>query len=274
MEGTWDFVALEMDAAPLYSISFRDSHLLIDGDRFYMRSPEANYEGIFIIDVEAQPHAIDIQFVEGPEAGKSSYGLFELDGENMCICVGLTGIARPAAFATSAGSGHALERLVRSNHQRPADLSSGQPPSKTIGAIASDAPQAALDEAAFEFSAAPIFDRLAGNWLAVEAVRDGQALPASTLAAGKRVGSRNETKVSFGGRVMIDARMRIDITCTPLEIDYLHTSGAAKGKVQHGIMAWVNDDVRFCMAAPGDLRPTDFSCRSGSGRTLSTWRRA
>ena len=44
--------------------------MMIDGDRFRMESPEATYEGIFTIDVEADPAQIDIEFVEGPEAGQ------------------------------------------------------------------------------------------------------------------------------------------------------------------------------------------------------------
>ena len=45
--------------------------MLIDGDRFRTESPEATYEGVFNIDVEADPHDIDIEFVEGPEAGNT-----------------------------------------------------------------------------------------------------------------------------------------------------------------------------------------------------------
>src|SRR6185436_9259941 len=97
-----------------------DSRLLIDGDRFRMESPEATYEGLFDIDIEKTPHTIDIDFVEGPEAGNRSEGIFTLDGDRLTLCLGLTGSSRPKDFVTSRGSGHALEHLTRAGHARPA----------------------------------------------------------------------------------------------------------------------------------------------------------
>src|SRR5262249_19734785 len=69
LEGTWEFARLEVDGNEIPAAGLRASRLLIDGDRFRMQSPEGNYEGVFNINVEAQPHHIDIEFVEGPEAG-------------------------------------------------------------------------------------------------------------------------------------------------------------------------------------------------------------
>jgi len=271
LEGTWDFISLELDGAAIPAAMFSRSQLLMDGDRFCMRSPEADYEGVFSIDVEENPARIDIHFIAGPEAGNWSYGLYVLEGESLTLCLGLTGVERPAAFATAAGSGHALERLVRASKARPADLTVR--PSSQVWAPANAEAGGDVDGSAFEFHADPVYDRLAGNWQAIEVVLNGQPLPAPMLSTARREGRRNETKVSFSGQVMIDARMRIDTRSTPMAIDYLHNSGAAKGRVQHGIMAWEDDDVRFCMAAPGAARPADFSCVAGSGRTMSRWRR-
>ena len=53
----------------------------------------------------------------------------------------------------------------------------------------------------------------------------------------------------------------------------LNLEGMCKGAVQHGLLEWVENEACFCMAAPGDPRPTDFTCPAGSGRTLSQWRR-
>jgi uncharacterized protein (TIGR03067 family) len=71
MEGTWGFRSLEVDGSTMPDSMLTNSRLLIDGDRFRMESPEADYEGIFVIDVEQAPHHIDIEFVEGPESRKS-----------------------------------------------------------------------------------------------------------------------------------------------------------------------------------------------------------
>src|SRR4051812_5443578 len=127
LEGTWAFARLEVDGSVMPPESLQASRLLIDGDRFRTESPEANYEGIFNINVEAQPHEIDIEFVEGPEAGNWNFGIFRFDGEAMEICIDLNGAPRPTAFATTAGSGHAYEILKRSSHARPHDVTGGTP---------------------------------------------------------------------------------------------------------------------------------------------------
>ena len=69
--------------------------MLIDGDRFRTESPEAIYEGIFNINVEAQPHEIDIEFVAGPEAGNWNFGIYRLDGDTFELCLDLNGRPRP-----------------------------------------------------------------------------------------------------------------------------------------------------------------------------------
>src|SRR5579863_2443908 len=69
LEGTWAIVRLEVDGATVPAEGIQSSRLLMDGDRFRFECPEGNYEGVFNINVEAQPHEIEIEFVEGPEAG-------------------------------------------------------------------------------------------------------------------------------------------------------------------------------------------------------------
>ena len=273
LQGTWDFASLEVSGLKLPPGAYATSQLLIDGDRFCMRSPGADYDGVFIIDVDADPPTIDIHFVAGPEAGNTSYGIFDLNGDELRFCLGFTGVPRPREFVTAKGSGHALERLVRASAARPADMTAA-PYRPTIGGAAADASGPPATEGEFAFVPAPIFDQLEGTWTAVEAARDGFVMPREMLAGGRRVGVRNEVKVSWGGQVMTDALLRIDSASVPMSIDYLLRSGPARGQVQRGIMEWADGGVRFCSAAPGDARPTEFACPAGSGRTMSRWRKA
>jgi uncharacterized protein (TIGR03067 family) len=82
----------------------------------------------------------------------------------------------------------------------------------------------------------------------------------------------NETKVVFGGQVMLHARMRLDESQSPIAVDYLNVGRGGKG-VTPGIIELRGDTVRFCMASAGGSRPADFSCERGSGRTFSEWKR-
>ena len=93
------------------------------------------------------------------------------------------------------------------------------------------------------------------------------------LAYGSRTMVGAETKVVLGGQTMVHAKVRMNEAASPVEVDYLNLSGPKRGSVSFGIMQSIGDEVVFCMASPGALRPADFSCEKGSGRTLSRWRR-
>jgi uncharacterized protein (TIGR03067 family) len=268
LEGDWRFVAQQIDGVAVPGTMLTGSRLLIDGDRFRMESPEATYEGVLTIDMEAAPPHIDIEFVEGPEAGNSSHGLFELKGDQLTLCLGVVGATRPAAFVTRSGSGHALQRLRRASAERPANVTGGTPPPAVVRPTS---PEDREDRSAFDVAMTPLLRRLEGEWVPVELVRDGQRMPDQWLAFGSRSAVGNEVKVVFGGQVMVHAKVRIDESVTPVAIDYLNLDGRQAGTVSHGIMDWIGEDVRFLMARVGQPRPTDFGA-SGTG-TLSQWRR-
>lgn len=269
LEGTWAFQRLEVDGQTMPADASGGSRLLIDGDRFRMESPEANYEGIFDIDIERTPQTIDIDFVDGPEAGNRSEGIFELDGDRLTICLGFAGVTRPASFKTTKASGHALEHLVRANHARPVAVDGGTPPPKPPA----PAQASAKDAAAFTDEMTPMLNALQGEWAPMELVSSGQALAANLLAYGSRTCTGAETKVVFGGQTMVHAKVRINAAASPIEIDYLNLSGSNRGSISLGLLQWIGDDVVFCMGAPGAARPTDFTSAKGSGRTLSRWKR-
>lgn len=265
IEGKWAFRALEVDANVMPASMLTNSFLLIDGDRFRMESPEATYEGIFTIDVEAAPHRIDIDFVEGPEAGNCCEGLFEIDGDRMRICLGLAGSTRPEGFATKPGSGHALEELVRVERARPAGVDGGTaPPAERPKAVAA---------ADFETALTATVEKLQGEWVPLELVTSGTPLQAAYLPYGTRVHAGVETKVVFGGQTMVHAKVRFHETASPMEVDYLNLAGKGKGSISLGLFRWDGEEAVFCIATPGAPRPSDFSCEAGSGRTFSRWRR-
>jgi uncharacterized protein (TIGR03067 family) len=265
LEGTWSFLQLEIESAVMPAAALSASRILIDGDRFRTESPEATYEGIFNINVETNPHEIDIEFVEGPEAGKSNFGIYRLENDRLEICLDLHGSPRPKSFASARGSGHAYEILKRTSRARPESVEGGTP-------LSGEIPCAAADAVGFEFVDSPLARRLQGKWGAVKVIRDGQELPAMMLRAGLRVATKNEIKISFGGQIMIDALVRLNEGTDPVEVDYLNIGGACKGTIQYGVLQWVGEEPCFCMAAPGQPRPQDFTCLPGSQRTLSQWR--
>jgi uncharacterized protein (TIGR03067 family) len=265
LEGTWEFARLEIDGQTVPPGMTANSRILIDGDRFRTESPDATYEGVFNINVEAQPHEIDIEFIAGPEAGNWNFGIFRLAGDQFELCLDLNGKPRPTEFCTSPGSGHAYERLTRSSPARPANVSGGTP-------RAQQPLPTQVDSTEFSYLECPTLTRLQGEWAAVQLVLDGNELPSMMLPTGLRTATQNQVKVTFGGQLMVDALVRIDERADPIYIDYFNRCGQAKGQVQLGIIQWIGQEACIIMAAPGHPRPTDFACPAGSGCTLSRWR--
>ncbi len=265
LEGSWSFARLEVDGAVMPAPVLEASRLLIDGDRFRTETPEANYEGIFNINVETQPHEIDIEFVEGPEAGNRNYGIFRHDGYQLEICLDLNGQRRPDNFGSTPGSGRAYETLKRTSTSRPENVTGGTAP-------ATASPVAAPDSTGFEFVASPTLAKLQGEWAAVKIVRDGQNLPSVMLRTGLRTSTKNEVKISVGGQTMLHALVKINESEDPMQVDYYNLDGMCKGHIQHGLLKWSGTEACLCMSAPGDPRPDDFTAPSGSGRTFSQWR--
>jgi uncharacterized protein (TIGR03067 family) len=265
LEGTWAFSSLEIEGTAMPPAMFESSRLLIDGDRFCTEAPEAVYEGVFNIDVEADPHHIDIEFVTGPEASNINRGIFQLDGDALALCLDMTGKGRPAEFRSTAGTGHAFERLTRSSASRPENVTGGIP-------VATPSALPCGNRSEFEFVESATLTRLAGEWTALKIVRDGRELPPAMIATGLRSARRNEVKITLSGQLILRALMRIDESLKPIGIDYYNLCEGQQGLVQLGIVKWEGDALSFNISPPGGPRPQDFAAPAGSGCTFSQWR--
>jgi len=115
--------------------------------------------------------------------------------------------------------------------------------------------------------------QLDGEWSMVLGEANGQSMPKETVQIGKRVAKDGETTITFGGQIYFKAKFTVDPTKKPKSIDYMMTEGPTKGKTQLGIYELEGDMVKFCFAAPGKDRPTEFSAKEGSHRTLSVWKK-
>jgi len=269
LEGAWEFESLEVDGRPMAPAMLQGSRVLIDGDCFRSETPGAIYDGVFNIDVEATPQHIDIEFIAGPEAGNWNYGIFRLEGDQLHLCLNMSGKGRPKDFKTAPSSHCALEILRRASSARPQAVTGGgrDKPRKA-------AAPALADPAEFAYVESPTLTKLQGEWKAVKIVQSGQALPVAMCASGRRTTTRNELKVTVAGQLMLHALVRIDESTDPMRVDYCFINGPSKGTMQLGILQWVGEEICSCMSPPGSPRPTDFSCPPGSNHTLSQWRRA
>ncbi len=113
LAGTWSFTSLELEGTALPEAAYLGSKIIVEGDSFKTITGGITYSGTVKVDVSKSPKTIDMLFTGGPEKGNVSLGIYELEGDDWKICLGLTGKERPKAFVTTPGSGHALETLKR-----------------------------------------------------------------------------------------------------------------------------------------------------------------
>ena len=113
LQGVWNFVSLELEGTKFSEQMFKGSKIMIKGDTFTSIAGGITYTGTVKIDDTKNPKTIDMIFTGGPEKGKTSLGIYELDSDNWKICLGLAGRDRPKEYVTKPGSGHALETLER-----------------------------------------------------------------------------------------------------------------------------------------------------------------
>ena len=116
LQGTWNFLSLEVEGAKLPDAMLSGSKIIIKGDNFQSISAGVTYEGKIKIDPSKTPRALDLIFTDGPEKGRTSLGIYDLTGDDLRICLSLAGNTRPTEFASKPGSGLAFETLKREKH--------------------------------------------------------------------------------------------------------------------------------------------------------------
>jgi uncharacterized protein (TIGR03067 family) len=228
---------------------YSGSKIVLDGDRFTTIAMGNDYGGTVELDTSNKPRTFDLLFTSGPHKGKKSLGIYELKGDTWKICLAFAGIERrPKTFATTVGSGFALEALKRGDVSAPAESDAEKP----SGAVTD----------------------LEGEWRMTAGSMNGHAMEASLVKIGRRVVHRNQLTVFFGPQVYFKARFTLDPSPSPKHIDYTISSGAGAGGTQAGIFELSKNTLKLCMAAAGKPRPVDFTDSKGSGRTSTTWVRA
>jgi uncharacterized protein (TIGR03067 family) len=112
--GTWKFESVEIEGQAVPADGIKDVRLILDGDKFTMEGGGLGmYKGTFKVDVSKKPKTIDVTFTEGPEKGKTSIGIYTLEGDTYKVCMDPQGKERPTKFESKKGSPFVLEVLKR-----------------------------------------------------------------------------------------------------------------------------------------------------------------
>ena len=248
LQGAWSIAELELDGQSAAVPA--DASIVIDGSRFTSTGMGAAYEGTFELDASVKPARIDMKFDKGPEKGNTNLGIYQLKADSWKLCLATRGAERPKIFRSPAGSGIAVETLVRAQTTPKAP----QPAAKT--------PEPVGPPTEFE-----------GEWQMLSGVMNGAAMDDATVKWVKRITRGNQTSVVAGPQTMLKVEFTYDPSTSPPTLEYLNLHGASKGKRQEGIYRIEGDVLTVCTSAPGGKRPTDFSSTAGDGRSFTVWKR-
>lgn len=115
IEGTWRAVSVEAngnavnpdDVKKIVVENGRDGEwtILVDGKEVA--------DGTSTVDPTVTPKTIDFKTTKGPNAGQTTYGIYELTGKTRKICFAEPGRQRPSDFSSPAGSGRTLAIFER-----------------------------------------------------------------------------------------------------------------------------------------------------------------
>jgi uncharacterized protein (TIGR03067 family) len=113
LQGTWKLVSLEADGAKAPEEQIFGMRLIISGERFVVADNHTTTHGTLKVDTSKKPKTIDLTFTDGPEAGKTSLGIYTVEGDKTTLCLSLAGKDRPKTFKTKSGTDLVLEVLKR-----------------------------------------------------------------------------------------------------------------------------------------------------------------
>ena len=108
MSGTWKPAKAELAGQPLPPPVLKSITLKMNGANYEViveteKGPSPD-KGTVVVDSAAQPKAMTITGVAGPNAGKTYPAIYELTGDTLRICYDLSGAARPTEFKTTPGT--------------------------------------------------------------------------------------------------------------------------------------------------------------------------
>jgi proline iminopeptidase len=109
LAGDWIAVSAVINGKPLTEDRVKELKLAITNKSYKTRlGKQVLFEGIYKIDETSKPRHIDITAPEGEQAGKTSKGIYSLEGDTFKLCYTEPDKDRPKDFDSQPGSGATL----------------------------------------------------------------------------------------------------------------------------------------------------------------------
>jgi len=117
--GEWDLISFEKDGKKVPEKDFKGIRVRFTSSPRTVtvtKGEKTLAEGTVEVDPAKQPQTINVTITsEGAKKGKTSVGIYRVDGDSLTLCFDDTGKMRPKEFASKPGSGFDLRKYTRSN---------------------------------------------------------------------------------------------------------------------------------------------------------------
>jgi uncharacterized protein (TIGR03067 family) len=105
LQGTWKVVRIEQDGKKRPEDEVKGWRLIVKGDRMTAKDGDETLQAAtFRLDPSQKPRALDLACTEGADEGKTMHAVYEINGDDLKICVDPGGRKRPGEFAAPEGS--------------------------------------------------------------------------------------------------------------------------------------------------------------------------
>jgi uncharacterized protein (TIGR03067 family) len=245
LQGGWSMVLLFVNGEEVPADQAKSGELIVEDDEYRPKLGATVEVSTFKVDATKNPKTIDFTSTSGFQKGKTTKGIYKIDGDDLTICRGLSPeTVRPNEFAAPTDSGLLLVVWKRST---------------TIGAVKR---KAILDEL-------KLFE---ATWRFVAIEAEGRTIPEELFKDDRLTLKEKQFTTLVQGNTTHGV-YKIDPTVTPKTIDITFTDGPGKDNSQKGIYKLEGDTQTICFSAPGKPRPTDFTSEPKSGRIVQVLER-
>ena len=115
IQDTWVTISFEVNGQGAPPEAVKEIRTVFkDKDYVQKKGDEVLEEGTFTLDPDKKPRQIDFTIGKGQDQGKDQFGIYELDGDTLKICVAAPGAeVRPTEFKTGPESQTVLVVMKR-----------------------------------------------------------------------------------------------------------------------------------------------------------------
>lgn len=263
-QGIWNFGACESElwTADLDEIQRTWTWKVQGQEITWLRWGQGIDRLSFSVDADRTPKQIDFTFLDGPNKGKKSQGIYEFGEGRLLVCLTEPGAAatRPARMAFTGGSRTGLLMLRKkpvvdaTKAAGTANDASASVPSKTDVGARPGAPELSLLQGTFN-----VKSWTSERWKAEpDESRKWQWTIRGQEITWARPGV-DAVKLSF----------TVNATVSPREIDFTFLSGPDQGAKCQGVYLPSRHEILLCFEDPGGKggRSATYGAKPGSGQT-------